>query len=277
MKILITGASSYVGARIYFDLMNKHDLTGTYAHNRLSSLFHELDITDVRAVKSFVNTYKPEIIIHAQANANARWCEANPEEAVRINEVATSHIVDAANDIGSKIIYISSFAAIDPKILYGKTKLASEELVKGSDAGYLILRPSFILGFSPNTSNDRPFNRLLKNLLEHTPAVYDMSWKFHPTYVHHISEVVLSCIDQSVWNTNLPVVVPEVKTRFDTARDILSPFGIDVQSIDNHDLTPNQPYDTQALSRLGLPEYTYDQMVSEIVNEIRHREQFTLP
>jgi nucleoside-diphosphate-sugar epimerase len=46
MKILLIGASSYVGARIYFDLKDSYEVVGTYNNNLLSKSFVKLDITD---------------------------------------------------------------------------------------------------------------------------------------------------------------------------------------------------------------------------------------
>lgn len=45
MKILITGANSYVGARIYFDLSKELDVVGTYHASKLSKSFIELYIS----------------------------------------------------------------------------------------------------------------------------------------------------------------------------------------------------------------------------------------
>jgi len=101
MKVLLIGASSYVGARLYFDLQSSHNIIGTYKNSSLFSRFIKLDITNKEDVNNIINYYKPDWIIHAAANADARWCEANPKVAVLLNEKATSHIVSAANKINS--------------------------------------------------------------------------------------------------------------------------------------------------------------------------------
>ena len=85
--------------------------------------------------------------------------------------------------MGAKVIFMSSFGAINPEDVYGETKFHSEEYVKNTKAGWIVLRPSLIIGYSPNTINDRPFNRILKNLDTKTDAIYDTSWKFQPTYI----------------------------------------------------------------------------------------------
>ena len=124
MKLLLLGASSYVGARLYYDLKQSYSVIGTYDHTKLSQDFVRLDITDVTAVKNLISKTRPDYIVHAANNANARWCEANPALAIALNQTSTQTIVAAANDVGAKIIYISSFAAMQPTSVYGKTKLA---------------------------------------------------------------------------------------------------------------------------------------------------------
>lgn len=277
MKILLIGASSYLGARLYFDLKSKFEVKGTYSSHQLSKDFIHLDITNKEEVEKIITEFKSEVIVHVANNANAKWCEANPEKAVLLNQTATQYLVNSANIIGSKIIYISTMGAINPSNLYGKTKLASETIIKSVKNGYLILRPSLILGYSPNTSNDRPFNRLLKNLDEKTPAIYDTSWKFQPTYIGHISDVIESCINKNIINQSIIIAVPEMKSRFETAYDILTPFGVKVTSIDEKDSTFEIfEDDLSGLTELKLPKYTYNKMIGRIIEEIKNRDKFKM-
>lgn len=270
MKILITGASSYVGARIYSDLKNKFEVTGTYYTNKL---FPELELLDIRnksKVEKFVKKTRPDIIIHVAANASGGWCEQNPEQAISINQDGTKNITEAANKCNAKVIFISSLAIVNVESLYSRTKIAGENFVKNVKEGYIILRPSLIVGFSPNISNDRPFNRFLKNITEQTSAVYDTSWKFQPTWLKHISEVVELIIEKNIVNEIIPICVPEIKTRYDIAKDILTDFDIEVIPEDKKDPTPNFSNDLKKLQELNLPIYTYDQMVEGIQKEIRN-------
>jgi len=269
MKILLTGASSYVGAKIYTDLKNEFDVIGTYNSNKLFDELRQLDITNQEDVSKLIDEIKPNWIIHVAANANAGLCEKNPEEAVEINQKGTEYIVEAANKIGARIIFISSYAAINHKSVYAKTKLEGEEIVKRTSAGYVVLRPAHIVGYSPNTKNDRQFNRFLRNLLDGVPAIYDTSWKFQPTYLKHISEVIQVILKKGIMNETIPIAVPELKSRFDLARDILTPFNINVDSEDRKDDTPSFNEDLSKLKELNLPEYTYSEMIKEILSEIR--------
>ena len=160
-------------------------------------------------------------------------------------------------------------ATMDENSLYGKMKVEGEEIVKTAKNGYAILRPSLIIGLSPNTTNDRPFNRLLKNITEHTPAVYDNSWNFQPTWLNHISQAIEIIIDNNITNEVIPICVPEIITRFDIARDILSDFGINVISEDKNDASPTLTDDQNKLRELNLPIYSYEQMIHGIKNDIK--------
>ena len=276
MKILLLGASSYVGARIFYDLKKSHEVIGTYDHTHLSSSFRQLDITQSEKVKQLINKVKPRVIIHAANNANGRWCEANPELAKALNEVSTQTVVEAANSVNAKLIYISSFAAVNPTSVYGKTKQASEIYTKQTNGGWVIIRPSLIIGYSPNTKNDRPFNRILKNLDEGTKAEYDSSWKFQPTWLHHISEVLESVLQGEVNKEVIPVAADKLVSRYDVAKDILQTFGVEVSAIDTHDASPIFQENLEILRQLDLPSYSYEDMILNIVQEIRHRETFEL-
>jgi dTDP-4-dehydrorhamnose reductase len=276
MKILLMGASSYLGARLCIDLGVSHEIVGTYAHNQLSDSFLHLDITDKKQVVELIHSTNPDVIVHAANNADARWCEAQPEAARELNESSTQSIIDAANEIGVKVIYISSFAAMAPANVYGKTKKGSEEIVKNAKSGWNILRPSLIIGFSPNTKNDRPFNRFLKNLDEGTRAEYDTSWKFQPTWAGHISEVILKLVEQNIFGSVIPIGSSGLKNRYEVASDILTPFHVPVFPIDKHDSTPVITDDFSVLSKLVLPQYSYKQIIEKIIEEIRNRSHFNL-
>lgn len=276
MRILLTGASSYVGARLYVDLQKKFEIIGTYHGTKLSEKFIQLDTTNPEEVRKIILEQKPDVILHAAANANAKWCESHPEEARALNQKSTESIVSVANEIGAKVILLSSFVAINPTNVYAETKVASEEMVKKTKNGYIILRPSLIIGFSPNTTNDRPFNRILKNLDEGTEVVYDSSWKFQPTYLGHISEVIEKVLEQNMLNETIHIAVKELKSRYDVAKDILEPFGIPVTPADNHDTSPVTTDTLERLEYLQLPRYSYKEIIEKIVQEIRHREDFVL-
>jgi len=274
-KVLVTGASSYVGARLYCDLRQRFDAIGTYNNTQLSDAFLHLDTTRKEDVKKLIDRVRPNTVVHVAANASAKWCEEHPNEATILNEGATKSVVEAAKAVNAGVIFISSFAAMDSSNVYGRTKAESEKSVQEMDK-WVIIRPSLVIGYSPNTTNDRPFNRLLKNIDEGNPAVYDTSWKFQPSYLRHISEIITLVIDKGINAQTIPIAVSVLKSRFDVARDILTKFNIKVTPEDKQDKTPVLKDDLSKLKELGLPIYEYDEIIRVCVEEIRHRGKFRL-
>ena len=93
MKILITGASSYVGARIYNDLKDKFEVIGTYHANKLFPELKQLDIRSKIDVENFVIKSKPDFIVHvaqmqveagANKTPNKRWQSINMAQKISL-------------------------------------------------------------------------------------------------------------------------------------------------------------------------------------------------
>lgn len=261
-----------MGSKLYSDLKREKDFEvfGTYRRDILFQGLKKMDVTNADEVRMVINEVHPDVIIHVAANPSSSWCEKNKEEAIRVNRDGTKNVVAAAAEAGADIIYMSSAAAAkQPVNVYGLTKRDSEQIVMNSTGKYLILKPSLVIGASPNTTNDRPFNRILKNLREGVPAVYDVSWKFQPTYLRHISEVAVQCINRSIWGKTIPIIVPVLKTRFNIAYDVLSRFNIAVEGVDNHDASPVVELSEDVLRELNLPTYSYGAFIDSVVNEIK--------
>ncbi len=275
--ILITGASSYAGARIYFDLKDKYNLIGTYFNNPLSDSFLKLDLSDRDAVAQFFADKKPDIIVHVANFPSPRSALGNEMNFTKLNETSTEYIVEACNSIGVKVVFISSQAANNPDNIYGRLKVKSEELVKGVKAGYLILRPSLMVGFSPNTTNPRPFNRIL-SCLDNRSVVgeFDTSWKLQPSYVGYLSQTIEKVIQNNIWNKTIPIFINEVVTQYRIAHDILAPFGVTVAEVDQQMDIPLSPEELTDMNNLELAPNTYKEMIELIVEEIKNRATFKL-
>lgn len=266
LRILVTGASSYVGAKIYEDLKKNYQVIGTYFNNKLFEELVSLDLTSEGSVSSLVEELNPSLIVHVAAHSNERQIE---KFGADLNLQAVEFLVNAAKKIDAKVIFISSFAAYNDNGIYGESKRQGESVVEKLD-DYVILRPSLVMGLSPNTTNDRQFNRLLKIILEKSESKHDVSWEFEMTYLKHLSELVEFIIQHPEVNKAIiPVVARGKATRFKVAKDILESFGLNVEEEDkNAAQVPANP-DFSAYEKWKLPSYSYQEAISEIVKEIQ--------
>jgi dTDP-4-dehydrorhamnose reductase len=274
MKIILIGASSYVGSRIFYDLKDKYQIVGTCHKLCLSKKQIKLNITNQANVFSVIEKVKPEVIIHVANFPSPSSISGNEDFFEKVNKQATEYIVNAANKLGAKVIFISSQAANNPSNLYGKLKAESEGIVKKTKTGYAIIRPSIIYGFSPNTFNPRPFNRILSCLDNNMVGEFDTSWKLQPTYLGNISQVIDKVISFNLWNKTIPLFINELTTQYSVAKDILNQFGLKTKSIDKKLNIPQSKDSLEIFNSFNLTPKTYKQFIQVLVEEIKERSKF---
>jgi dTDP-4-dehydrorhamnose reductase len=118
-------------------------------------------------IKKIIYDYYPDFIVHTAAFTNVDLSEKLREEAWKINVKGVEYIAEAARAIDASIIHISSDYIFDgkdgpydenavpnPVGYYGRTKLASENVLKISGTFYTILRTNVLYGTVVNSRPD---------------------------------------------------------------------------------------------------------------------------
>lgn len=193
MKVIVTGANGQLGQ----DLVK--GLSGTdfmiYGYGR-----QELDVTDLTAVRSVISRLQPDVVIHAAAYTNVDQAETECDEAYRVNAFGSRNVAVAAEEAGAKMCYISTDYVFDgrtaspyheydqtnPLSVYGKSKLAGEELVKSLCSRYFIVRTSWVYGLHGHNFV-KTMLRLAKDRKE-VQVVDDQIGS--PTYTAHLTRFI---------------------------------------------------------------------------------------
>ncbi len=126
-KILVTGAGGCIGAWVVKHLLDRGDevtaLDKSPERHRLESIldadaldrvrFIEGDVADLDGVRSAVETHGRDGVIHL-AGMQVPSCRANPILGARVNVLGTLAILEAAAEVGCRVVYASSAAVFGP-------------------------------------------------------------------------------------------------------------------------------------------------------------------
>ena len=190
MKILITGASGFIGSFIVDEALRR-GMEVWAAVRRKSSRqfltdsrirFIELDLDSEQHIVSQLSGLVFDYVVHA---AGATKC-IDKSDFYRINTEGTKHLVQALITLQMplrRFVYISSlsvFGAIreqqpyeeiretdhpEPNTHYGKSKLAAEQWLQtlGTTFPYVVLRPTGVYG-----PRERDYFLMAKSIKQHT-------------------------------------------------------------------------------------------------------------
>ena len=154
MKVLIIGASGFLGGTIYYKLKKAGvEVYGTYGVHKKQDELVQLDIMDVQRLLEIISDYNPDVIIWTVMNHNAE------------EEIADKVMPLLCDAIGkTRFIFLSTSVALEKNMSedvtpflrseemynhhYFNGKIKSENVIKKTP-NYCIVRPGSIYGISP--------------------------------------------------------------------------------------------------------------------------------
>ena len=157
-NILVTGANGQLGSELKkrsFSALDEVYFTDVA----------DLDITNYNAIERFLKKNEIDTIINCAAYTSVEGAEDEPEQAAKINAEAVGNLARAAWKEDCLLIHISTDYVFDgkgsvpytekdkpcPKNVYGKTKLAGEQVILKSGCFHIIVRTSWLYsGFGHN-------------------------------------------------------------------------------------------------------------------------------
>ncbi|MBU1039737.1 MAG: NAD(P)-dependent oxidoreductase [Proteobacteria bacterium] len=149
MRILLTGASGFLGGVFCRELAREHEITGLCQTRPVCQpgvCSHQLDLTDARALAELLELGRFDAVIHAAALSNPNQCQEQPELSRRVNVEATTILAglcaQANHGQGLPLCFTSTDLVFDgtgslyaedappsPVSLYGEHKVLAEEAV----------------------------------------------------------------------------------------------------------------------------------------------------
>ncbi|MDP9023406.1 MAG: dTDP-4-dehydrorhamnose reductase [Actinomycetota bacterium] len=158
MKTLVTGAGGQLGL----------DMLDAFADHDVAGLTHaQLDVADEAAVVAAVRDHEPDLVVHCAAWTDVDGCEQNPDRAHVVNALGPWWVARACDLTGAAMVHLSTdyvfdgrgrtgsdgqprpygeFDPTDPINEYGRSKAASEQLVRATLREHYIVRTSWVCG-----------------------------------------------------------------------------------------------------------------------------------
>jgi dTDP-4-dehydrorhamnose reductase len=150
LKILVTGATGQIGWQLQRTLAPLGEVVATTRS--------EVNLADPNGTAKFVHDLKPDIVVNAAAYTAVDKAETEPELAHTINAVAPGLIAEELAHTGGLLVHFSTDYVFDgkkagsyqesdptgPLNVYGRTKLAGEQLIAATGCAHIILRTTWV-------------------------------------------------------------------------------------------------------------------------------------
>ena len=163
-RVLLTGAGGFIGSHIHTRLAACRSIDLITSHDD-SPIGRSFDLETSGAIHLAVKNCAPDLVIHTAAVTSIAQCETDPATALRVNTAATEEIATALQATGGRLILFStdqvfdgenapydSQAATSPLHTYGRSKTQAEQAAAILNEHAVVLRPSLVLGKSPQGS-----------------------------------------------------------------------------------------------------------------------------
>lgn len=254
MKLLVTGASGFLGVKLVNVLKKDFQLIATsrVGNNGIIGM----DISNMGEVSSVISRIKPEVVVHNAALTDVDRCEIEKELAWKINVEGTRNVLDACKSVKAKIVYFSTDFVFDgsnppygeddipnPLSHYAKTKREAEILVEKSGLEFLLIRPEVLYGFNGDGS-ERSFVNWVYQSLEKGIPIRVVNDQFNtPTLIDDIAEALRILLKKKRIGV-YHVAGPQRLSRYEMALRIANAFKFDkslIKSIPSSQLRQKAP------------------------------------
>jgi dTDP-4-dehydrorhamnose reductase len=164
--VLVTGSNGLLGQKITAKIIKEGGfklIATSKGANRFPTTqgytYAEMDILDQDQMRSVIEKFKPDAIIHTAAMTNVDTCHIQRELAYQLNVTAVQTLANFCEEYAIQLVHLSTDFVFDgangpyaedaipnPVSYYGETKLQGEEIIKKSTCKWVILRTILVYG-----------------------------------------------------------------------------------------------------------------------------------
>lgn len=211
MNILVTGANGQLGNEV--QIVSKQSAKDKYFFTDVCDGYEKLDITDINAIRDYVEKHDIRCIINCAAWTNVDKAETAGEIVETLNATAPENLAKVMKERDGLLVHISTDYVFGgdpyntpcredqkgtPTGVYGLTKLHGEQKIQATGVNYIILRTAWLYSeFGHN------FVKTMLNLTSTKPqlkVVFDQTGT--PTYAGDLANAIFDIVENRKYEGN---------------------------------------------------------------------------
>ena len=290
LKFLVTGSAGLVGRQVVKDLSETHEVFSCYNKSKPEhGNIIKMDLLNYEMISNVMSENKPDVVIHLGAMTAVDLCDAQQDNALKINSQATEILAKECSKINSFMVYVSTDYVFDgntgmyeendttnPLGFYGKSKLLGEKSIQNFSSNWCIARTSTPFGLHP-TKKSFPI-WVIENLQKQKQIDVLTDQFTSPTYVPSLSRMLIEISERHL--TGIIHVAGASKiSRYEMASLVSDKLGLDGKllreiSINDIKWEAQRPKDSslnvsKAISTLNQKPQKIDHDVNLFIDEIK--------
>ena len=290
LKFLVTGSAGLIGHQVVKDLSETHEVFSCYNKSKPEhGNIIKMDLLNHEMISNIMSEKKPDVVIHLGAMTAVDLCDAQQDNALKINSQATEILAKECSKINSFMVYVSTDYVFDgntgmyeendttnPLGFYGKSKLLGEKSIQNFSSNWCIARTSTPFGLHP-TKKSFPI-WVIENLQKQKQIDVLTDQFTSPTYVPSLSRMLIEISERHL--TGIIHVAGASKiSRYEMASLVSDKLGLDgklLREISMNDIKweAQRPKDSslnvsKAISTLNQKPQKIDHDVNLFIDEIK--------
>ena len=146
------GAFGFIGRRFCEKSINKYDITlfgkeNSFKNKKLKINKNKIEFGDITSnISQIIGKIKPDTVLHLSALTGLSKCSNNIKNAFHTNVIGTYNVIQGCLKVNAHLIFVSSREvygetkneatsetdSLEPKNVYGVTKMIGEEMIINS-------------------------------------------------------------------------------------------------------------------------------------------------
>lgn len=228
MQVVVCGSSGMLATDVIA-------IFSQMGHQVTDLSIEDLDITKLEAVSLKLKALQPDLVFNAAGYTNVDGCESEPDLAYQVNCLGTRNLAIATDELGAAIVHISTdyvfggkgnqpyreYDSVNPRSIYGKSKLDGEIMVRQHCRRHYIIRTAWLFGYHGNN-----FVRTMLSLAKEREVLRVVNDQMgSPTYTRDLAEAIAELVKKPTYGT-YHLTNSDSCTWFTFAQEILELAGI---------------------------------------------------